>query len=575
VVDVNAHFINVLMLDRHGNRIDRRNPQDIFTPLYDHQIPPGAANVIHYRIDLPKDLPDNVELFARVRYRKFDYAYLEHVYGKGKVPKLPIVDMCSDNVTLPVAGVAQKPPEQQSPIKPAWQRWNDYGIGCFLEGGPDGLKGGELGQAEASFHKLLGDEFNETPEAKAHGWLNLARVHLAYGGLDRLEKARTALKNAGGNKPAAPWQTVAWFTGLVNVQYSNFPAALENFEQILDPKNRDAARKLDFTKDYVVITEAGKTLFQLAQQEDSRTNCDPAVRDDYYRRAIARFEQTIQLDPENVIAHEYINKCYSGLASREGPLCEVKDLSADEDRLLKAVTKLDGQSSEAGRVDAARDLATLLAELQKSKPRVPVLVQAHRDAIYHYSATDSVWARLALSPAVTTLDRLLLEAIPEQGRALADAKQTQARRLEAADALHQILTQLGQKPGQEDAVPTLLAALVLPQPGLAANLALTGTAFKGHLQGPLPAPRMLPLLALRPSMQQLFHKETDADVRSAAARVLGRMHLVMHGIFKVDENAQGVAVQRYRARHPAAARASQSIVIYPTQPPRDAVAAAQ
>jgi hypothetical protein len=76
-------------------------------------------------------------------------------------------------------------------------------------------------------------------------------------------------------------------------------------------------------------------------------------------------------------------------------------------------------------------------------------------------------------------------------------------------------------------------------------------------------------------MQQLFHKETDADVRSAAARVLGRMHLVMHGIFKVDENAQGVAVQRYRARHPAAARASQSIVIYPTQPPRDAVAAAQ
>lgn len=39
-VDEWAHFVNVLMLDRHGNRINRRNPQDIFTPLYDHQIPP-------------------------------------------------------------------------------------------------------------------------------------------------------------------------------------------------------------------------------------------------------------------------------------------------------------------------------------------------------------------------------------------------------------------------------------------------------------------------------------------------------------------------------------------------------
>jgi hypothetical protein len=42
-VDPWSHFINVYMLDRDGNRIDRRNPQDIFTPLYNHQIPPGAA----------------------------------------------------------------------------------------------------------------------------------------------------------------------------------------------------------------------------------------------------------------------------------------------------------------------------------------------------------------------------------------------------------------------------------------------------------------------------------------------------------------------------------------------------
>jgi hypothetical protein len=44
-VDPWSHFVNVYMLDREGRRIDRRNPQDIFTPLYNHQIPPGAAQV--------------------------------------------------------------------------------------------------------------------------------------------------------------------------------------------------------------------------------------------------------------------------------------------------------------------------------------------------------------------------------------------------------------------------------------------------------------------------------------------------------------------------------------------------
>ena len=42
-VDPYSHFINVYMLDRKGNRIDRRNPQDIFVPLYNKQIPPERA----------------------------------------------------------------------------------------------------------------------------------------------------------------------------------------------------------------------------------------------------------------------------------------------------------------------------------------------------------------------------------------------------------------------------------------------------------------------------------------------------------------------------------------------------
>ena len=85
-VDEWAHFLNVLMLDRHGNRINRRNPQDIFTPLYNHQIPPGPAQVVHYRLDVPRDVDGPVELNVRVRYRKFDHEYMRLVYGDKPIP---------------------------------------------------------------------------------------------------------------------------------------------------------------------------------------------------------------------------------------------------------------------------------------------------------------------------------------------------------------------------------------------------------------------------------------------------------------------------------------------------------
>ena len=55
-----AHFINVYMLDRDGKRIDRRNPQDIFVPLYNKQIPPGAGQVVHFGLDVPPDTPGPV-----------------------------------------------------------------------------------------------------------------------------------------------------------------------------------------------------------------------------------------------------------------------------------------------------------------------------------------------------------------------------------------------------------------------------------------------------------------------------------------------------------------------------------
>jgi tetratricopeptide (TPR) repeat protein len=367
-VDEWSHFVNVLMLDRNGNRINRRNPQDIFTPLYDHQIPPGAAQVVHYRLQVPKDESGPIELKARLRYRKFDYEYMSIVFkDAGQVPTLPVVDLCEDQVTLPVEGAAADVPAQTSPIHPAWQRWNDYGIGCLLEGGA-GSKKGELRQAAEAFEHLL---TLPDKEAHAHGYLNAARVYIEEA---RLTKAVEALNKAQHADPPAPWWTVAWFNGLVNAQNGNLEDAIENFKNILDAAVQPRDRKFDFTRDFVVINELGSTLFKRSQQED-----DPARRDDYLRQAVEQYERTLTIDPEDLEAHYGLYQCFARLGEampevtgRDIPIAADDALAPLRDAVKAFV---DGTASRQDRLQAATDVCPLVVAYgrERTDPRKPKL----------------------------------------------------------------------------------------------------------------------------------------------------------------------------------------------------------
>jgi tetratricopeptide (TPR) repeat protein len=442
-VDEWSHFLNVLMLDRHGQRVNRRNAQDIFTPLYNHQIPPGAGQVVHYELKVPADVKGPVELAVRVRYRKFDFEYLTLVYGSAdKVPPLPIVDLCADRVTLPVEGVGDKVPEQTSPIEPAWQRWNDYGIGCFLEGFPDEKKG-ELVQAEAAFRAML-KAYPDNKEVAGHAYLNLARVQEAQGLLSEavssLEKAREA---------GAPWWTVAYFNGRVNLDNTtdrrSVETAIANFRSILDPNKQPRSRGFDFTRDYRVINELGRALFERASFERGQS----AARDAFLLEAIEQYERTLKLDSENEKAHYGLHQCFQMLG-----------------RPMSAVKLPD----EAEKTDEASLLAL----------------------------------------ADTLLD---------------DKAEKSARRT-AAGRLARAVTALGSEP------------ISAKQPK---------------------RPRFELLLA---KIEPYFHRQSDSELKEAAAHVLSRLHLELFRIFKPDELAQSRAMQAYRAKHPAADHAAESIVIY-------------
>jgi hypothetical protein len=89
-VDSWSHFVNVYMLDRDGNRIDRRNGQDIFTPLYNNQIPPGAGQVVHYEFRVPDTATEPIQIDVKLNYRKFDTTYLQYIFGEDYTNDLPV-----------------------------------------------------------------------------------------------------------------------------------------------------------------------------------------------------------------------------------------------------------------------------------------------------------------------------------------------------------------------------------------------------------------------------------------------------------------------------------------------------
>ncbi|MGB6846692.1 MAG: multiheme c-type cytochrome, partial [Thermoanaerobaculia bacterium] len=302
-VDPWSHFVNAYVLDREGNRIDRRNAQDIFVSLYDHQIPPGAADTVHLRLDLPPTVTESVTVEVKLKFRKFDTTYMQFVYGQDFVNDLPIMTLATDRVTFPVAGAAVSVSNEASAI-PEWERWNDYGIGLLRKGGKSK---GELRQAEEAFLRV---EALGRPD----GPLNLARVYLAQGTIE--DKAIAALGRASRFDPPAPSWSVAWFTGLVNKQNGYLDDAINNFESIVALDDRETRRRgFDFSRDYRLLNELGQTLYERAKQE--RGEAHQEQRQKFLRQAVATFRRVLELDPENVTAHYNLDLIYKQLGARE------------------------------------------------------------------------------------------------------------------------------------------------------------------------------------------------------------------------------------------------------------------
>ena len=186
------------------------------------------------------------------------------------VPNLPVITVAEDTKTLNVAArTAAATQPKVALAKEDWSRWNDYGIGLFLQGD---LKG-----AAAAFQKVT-DVDPQNPD----GWVNIGRALVQEGDTGG---ARTVLEKALALKPGLA--RANFFYARILKEEGKYDDAIARLRDVL----------AQYPRDRVVRNEVGRILFLQKK----------------YAAAIAEFNQTLSIDPEDLQAHYNLMLCYSGL----------------------------------------------------------------------------------------------------------------------------------------------------------------------------------------------------------------------------------------------------------------------
>jgi len=301
-VDPGAHFYKSLLIDAHGNPINKRNAWASRAVVYVRLIPPGAADTVHYRLHVPENAGAHINLHAKLNYRKFQwwntqFAFagvpdphstgdvaldhddrkwnfngdLSHVSSKtNAIPDLPIITVADDSKSirvLPKSAAAPKP--QVAWVKEDWTRWNDYGIGLFLQG--------DLRGAEQAFAKIT-----EMDAQNPDGWTNVGRVLAQEGDT---EGAREVLLKALALKPELP--RANFFYARVLKEEGKYAEAAQALQAVL----------AQYPRDRVVHNELGRVLFLQKRYAD----------------AVKELQQTLTIDPEDLQANYNLMLCYTGL----------------------------------------------------------------------------------------------------------------------------------------------------------------------------------------------------------------------------------------------------------------------
>jgi Tfp pilus assembly protein PilF len=300
-VEKGAHFYRAFLLDGEGNHINKRNAWQARSTMYVRLIPPGAADVAHFLVDVPKSARGPIKFHAKLNYRKFSWFYTQFAYAgqpkpgqdpallsknansmeysldpsnipanvsgqiKDRIPDLPILTLAEAKAEMPVG----KPSWTTVARKQDRERWNDWGIGLLLQGD---LKG-----AEYAFLKVT-----EAEPGYADGWLNVARALIQEG---ETERAKTYIDRAMQINPELG--RIWFFKAAIQKADGDYDGAIQSLRKVL----------AKYPRDRVAVNQLGRVLFLKRQ----------------YAEAIEALKGVAAVDPEDVQMHYTLMLSYRGL----------------------------------------------------------------------------------------------------------------------------------------------------------------------------------------------------------------------------------------------------------------------
>jgi tetratricopeptide (TPR) repeat protein len=279
-------------------------------------IPPGAADVAHFRLKVPENAKGPITLHAKLNYRKFSHYYTQYAYAgmaeetadsalvstehdsrqytflktnipknvsgkiKDRIPDLPIVTLAEAKAQLAVGPPGMKAEWEPVIQKQDRERWNDWGIGLLLQG--------DLKAAEYGFLRVT-----EAEPEYADGWLNVARALIQEGETERakpfIERARSIDDSLG---------RVYFFKAMTEKADGDYDAALASL-RVVESK---------YPRDRVVLNQIGRILFLKRE----------------YQPAVEALQRVLAVDPEDLQAHYTLMLCYRGLGKTEEAAREEK-----------------------------------------------------------------------------------------------------------------------------------------------------------------------------------------------------------------------------------------------------------
>jgi tetratricopeptide (TPR) repeat protein len=291
-------------------------------------IPPGAADTVHFRLQIPKNERGKIHLQAKLNYRKFSWFNTHFAFagvsettgphdvtpsyddrkmvftgntadvsGEIKaIPDPPIVVMASANEDLDVLPPnAPRPAPQVVTNKADWQRWNDYGIGLLLQG--------DLKAAEAAFERTT-----QADPANPDGWVNIGRARVLVGDL---AGAKVVLDKALQLSPNLA--RAHYFYARVLRQTGDYDGAIAQLLQVIQ----------QYPQDRVVRNDLGRVYFLQHK----------------YALAQAQFQQALDIDPEDLEANYNMMLCATGMGKPDlAHQYEVRYLRFKADESSQALT---------------------------------------------------------------------------------------------------------------------------------------------------------------------------------------------------------------------------------------------